>query len=84
MKLCARLITFIIAFASLSNCSSSDKESFSAPDATGQAAATGYWYLGDNGQKQWRVLEPDEAKNNNTFTRQYPREKTPFGAGSGH
>lgn len=52
--------TIIIAFAlsavMLSACSTTKKADVTSPDEN--VAPTGYWYLGDNGERQWRTLNP--------------------------
>ncbi|WP_245256511.1 hypothetical protein [Bartonella tamiae] len=50
MALCLLLTAF------LSACSTLEKQD----EINSDLATTGYWYLGDNGQRQWRTLSPSQ------------------------
>ncbi|UXN04583.1 hypothetical protein [Bartonella sp. HY406] len=68
------------AFIMLSGCSSNSSSALLTNNEANET--TGYWYLGDNGQRQWRTFtnEPNSqdnaVKNTTTGIR-------PFGNGSG-
>lgn len=52
------IIAFTLSTVILSACSTTHKAELAATND--DASATGYWYLGDNGERQWRTLNPDD------------------------
>lgn len=74
MALCAGFMII------LNGCSSNSSSAL--VESSGSTETTGYWYLGDNGQRQWRSFTTDannDEKSNNTFSKGI----SPFGNGSG-
>ncbi|MBH9994142.1 MULTISPECIES: hypothetical protein [Bartonella] len=50
------IVAFAFFMAVLSGCTATQKPSVN--EATDTSGTTGYWYLGDNGERQWRTLNP--------------------------
>ena len=50
------IVAFAFFMAVLSGCTTTQKPSVN--EATDTSGTTGYWYLGDNGERQWRTLNP--------------------------
>lgn len=54
--------TIILAFALmsviLSACSTTQKATVTSSDEN--MVPTGYWFLGDNGERQWRTFNPED------------------------
>ncbi|WP_295898174.1 hypothetical protein [uncultured Bartonella sp.] len=50
------IIAFTLSTAIVSACSTTQKTDLAATSE--ETATTGYWYLGDNGERQWRTLNP--------------------------
>lgn len=51
-----RIIAFALSTIILSACSTTHKTELAATNE--DAVPTGYWYLGDNGERQWRTFNP--------------------------
>ncbi|AQT47532.1 MULTISPECIES: hypothetical protein [Bartonella] len=51
------LVAFALFTVVISGCSTTTKPESAVTNAT-SATTTGYWYLGDNGERQWRTLNP--------------------------
>lgn len=54
----AILTAFALSTAVLSACSTTQKSDIAIADEN--IAPTGYWFLGDNGERQWRTLNPED------------------------
>lgn len=65
----------------LSGCSSN---SSSLVKNEGVTETTGYWYLGDNGQRQWRTFTSETNNKEDAFKKGSKIGISPFGSGSGH
>lgn len=77
MKAIAIILASFIAMTTLSACSTKNN----VPAIEANDGVTGYWYLGDNGQRQWRTLTPGEIKPPvDPVVNKYPRS---MGNGSG-
>lgn len=77
----AIVITIFSGLMIISGCSSDTKSSLLANNA--QTETTGYWYLGDNGQRQWRTFTTDESNKKTKYDQNFSNGISPFGNASG-
>lgn len=75
------LLTACSAIVMLNGCSSNPSSTLVTNDSATET--TGYWYLGDNGQRQWRTFTSDGDNKDSTFKEDNRNGISPFGNGSG-
>ncbi|MHC5307084.1 hypothetical protein [Bartonella sp. LJL80] len=71
------ILALLFAATTLTACNATRTESLSDSDV----APTGYWFLGDNGERQWRTLDPADIPPPAPAVRK--NYATPVGNGSG-
>ena len=75
------IIVFTLCAAIVSGCSTTKKPDVAATDE--HSASTGYWYLGDNGERQWRTLNPADIPEPAPAMRKNYASSTGNGSGNG-
>lgn len=78
MKRSVFTVICISIIATLSNCSSNSKSSLVDNNTK---ETTGYWYLGDDGKRQWRTFTTDRNNQTADFSKPSPNAISPFGNG---